>query len=85
MKNDRKLVLDLLLENGADVNVGTYERWRIEVPVLVAIQKEDVKLVRKLVGREQNSRINSPIHISAAILKDWGACWSQPLKPATRQ
>ena len=49
LKHDRKVVLDLLLENGADVNVGTYENWIVEVPVLVAIQKGDVILVRKLI------------------------------------
>jgi hypothetical protein len=44
----RKVVLDLLLENGADVNAGDYNYGEFEVPVLMAIQDRDVNSFRSL-------------------------------------
>jgi ankyrin repeat protein len=49
IRHNRRVVLDLLLENGADVDAGDAEFERFEVPVLVAIEKGDVELVRKLI------------------------------------
>jgi ankyrin repeat protein len=62
MRNDRKLVLDLLLENRADVNAGAYEFGKFKVPVLVAIENGDVELVRKLIraGAELEDKQSCP-------------------------
>jgi len=49
IRHDLKVVLDLFVEKGADVNAGEYSSGRIEIPLLLAIEKGDVELVRKLI------------------------------------